>query len=221
MNDLEREAERLLALYAEVERPPPELDERMLAYLREETHRRDGRRQAIVWAVLIAAAILLWIFISPGLGSHDESDSGGAAVYGQAPGGTNGAAVQGARAGQPTVPSQPEPLPSPVRPPRATPKLPRATPEPADDDDPGVEALREARGLLRAGAFTRAFERLEPCARTVGTDDLQEDCEVLVIEALCRAGKLPEAQRRLDVLRGQSHGSAHIHFDRLSKICSQ
>lgn len=198
MKDLEREAARLLACYEEDERPPPEVDARIRAHLRRETARSDvSHRWLSVGLLVAAAAVLLVCVLGPAVLSRQIDADDSAALHNAAP-----------ISPQKTVP------PHKSVPPIASPQ-PETTPEAGDD--PGVVILRTARGLMRDGSFKDAYTRLEPCHHTVGTDDLLEECELLVVQALCGAGELVKGRGRLASFRQRWPRS--IHARQLSTLC--
>ena len=199
MNDVEREAAQLLSCYVKEERPPPGVDVMVRARLRDEARRRTTRRWIAVWAVAAALVLVLWALGSAGLQLRTFADAASAALHAAESPDTRGSVVKAAR------PRSKQPSPAPPE------------PEPEPNGDPGVEALREAHGLMRAGNFEAAFERLEPCEKTVGTDDLVEDCEYIAAQALCRFGNVVEGRRRAAIFRSRWPNSSHVKI--LSIFC--
>lgn len=193
MNELERDTETLLTRYAAEERPPPAVDANIRARLRAEASRPQRRQRALAVAALIAAAVLLWWALGPAIGSMT--------------------AMRGHSAAQDAIE-----LPDHHRAfaHGATPSSPRDLIA-IDDDDPGVAVLRAARDLVRTGAYEQALTRLEPCSRKVGADDLLEECEFLVLQALCGAGANQESRGRIAAFQNRWPGS--IHRQKLMELC--
>lgn len=200
MNDIEREAAQLLSGYVKEERPPHEVDVMIRIRLRSEARRRTTRRWIGAWAVAAAFVLVLWALGSAGLLLRTDRDASSAAQHAVGLPDTGGSVVKAAGP-QSMQPSPPAPEPEPE----------------ATDDDPGVEALREARRLMRAGKFAAAFERLEPCGQTVGTDDLLEECEFISAQALCRSGDVTEGRQRAANFRSRWPNSSHAR--KLSNFC--
>lgn len=194
MNEQERDAAALLARYAAEERPPPAVDASIRARLSAEATRPRRRVRGLAVCALMAAALLLWWALGPAGLSRTIVRGDSAALH---------------------MKEDPDRRDAVVR--DATPPSPPPILATADDDDPGVTALRAARDLVQAGAYEQAFAQLEPCRRTVGTDDLLEECESLVIQALCGAGDRQEGRRRIAALLGRRPGS--IHGPKLTELC--
>lgn len=200
MNDLERDAERLLARYMAEERPPPAVDVLVYARIRREA-RRHTRRMWLGTACIAAAASLLLLWAVDPRGSlRSERTAPVAAVYAKSSDGVR-PAIQGAAEDRPEQAPQPTPIPVP-----------------AESRAPH-DALLDARRHIDAGDHGAALELLEPCPQKIGTDALLEDCEVLVIEAMCRSGDLDAGRRRIARIRGHWPGS--IQIKRLSKFCPE
>lgn len=196
MNELERDVAGLLARYTAEERPPAAVDASIRALLHAEATRPRRRLRGLAVYALAAAALLLWWVLGPTVMSR-------ATVLG------NSTALRMVESPDRQYPIVHDATPPP---------RPSAPDDAADDDDdPGVTALRAARELIGAGAYEEAFARLEPCPRTVGTDDLLEECEFLGLQALCGAGARQEARRRIAAFLDRWPGS--IHAPKLTELC--
>jgi|JI10StandDraft_1071094.scaffolds.fasta_scaffold23154_6 hypothetical protein len=194
MNEQERVAVALLARYAAEERPPPAVDASIRARLRAEASRPHRRVHGLAVCAFMAAALLLWWALGPAVLSRTVVRGDSAALH---------------------MEEDPDGRHAVVR--DATPPSPPPILADDDDDDPGVTALRAARDLVRAGAYEQAFARLEPCPRTVGTDDLLEECDYLVLQALCGAGEHQEGRRRIATFHDRWPRS--IHEPKLTELC--
>lgn len=193
MNGLERDTGALLACYAVEERPPPAVDANIRARLRAEACRPRRRLRVLAVAAITAAAMLLWWASGPAFVSRTAVRDNSAAQNSVELTDRHRAFVHGAT---------PSSLPDPNA---------------IDDDDPGVAVLRAARDLVRTAAYEQALSRLEPCSRKVGADDLLEECEFLVLQALCGAGDTQEGRRRIAAFRDRWPGS--IRRQELIELC--
>lgn len=196
MKDMERDALKILARYAAEERPPPAVDAEILARLRRKAGSRSrNTRWSTAFALAAAVVAVVWALRTVAPSRQAEREARSAAPHTALP-----------ATGQRPRSSGPPPADDPV-----------ALDVPASGMDPGVEALRAARELVRAGDFERALERLGPCPQTVGTDDLLEECEFLTLQALCGAGELIEGRPRIVAFRRRWPRSSHS--DALSGFC--
>lgn len=79
--------------------------------------------------------------------------------------------------------------------------------------------IREARQALRAARPEGALEVLDAHARAFPEGQMREDREVLRIEALCAAGKAPQARAEAQLFLRAFPGSAHAQ--RVRSICAE
>ena len=178
-----------LARYAAEEAPPPEVDLLIRARLRSEAGKLTlGVRIAV--AALAAAALLLILWALDPRSPSLRSERGGdwAALH----------AGQSARA-RVVIESALRPAPLPVA--RST-----EVKQPEPESDP----LEKARNLIREGNPSTARSLLEPCPEKIGTDALLEDCQALVIEAMCADGHRAEAHKQIDAFRKRWPGSFYL-----------
>jgi hypothetical protein len=101
-------------------------------------------------------------------------------------------------------------------------------PTPASDDAPVSEVdelraemalIREARQALHAQRPAGALEVLDAHARAFPAGQMREDREVLRIEALCAAGKAPQARAEVRLFLRAFPGSAHAQ--RVRSMCAE
>ena len=116
------------------------------------------------------------------------------------------------------------PLPSsPTR--RAKPRGGRDDPAHDDKQEPTVDPLlaemaliQRARRALQAGQAARALEVLDAHARAFAQGQMREDRRVLRIEALCAAGKAPQARAEARMFLRTFPDSAHA--SRVRAMCA-
>jgi hypothetical protein len=128
--------------------------------------------------------------------------------------------------------SVPEPEPSPASP-RRRPARPSGHDALSPASDPSLEPspssaaevdelraemalIRTARQALQAGRPARALEVLDAHARAFPAGQMREDRQVLRIEALCAAGKAPQARAEVSLFLRAFPGSAHAQRVRAS-----
>jgi hypothetical protein len=116
-----------------------------------------------------------------------------------------------------TLPTDREPLPTASA---------SASPETEDPVEETTDALvaelmlvREARHALRAERPARALELLDAHAQAFPEGQMREDREVLRIEALCAAGKAPQARAEVRQFLRAFPGSAHAQ--RVRAACAE
>jgi outer membrane protein assembly factor BamD (BamD/ComL family) len=76
--------------------------------------------------------------------------------------------------------------------------------------------IRTARQALQADRPARALEVLDAHARAFPAGQMREDRQVLRIEALCAAGKAPQARAEVALFLRAFPGSAHAQRVRAS-----
>lgn len=101
----------------------------------------------------------------------------------------------------------------------ASPSSDAATATAVDELRAEMAIIREARQALRAARPEGALEVLDAHARAFPSGQMREDREVLRIEALCAAGKAPQARAEARLFLRSFPGSAHAQ--RVRSICAE
>lgn len=201
MNDLERDAWHWLARYREEERPPPQVDMTVRTRIRRELR---GHTRTVWTGIVVAAAVmvlLLWALEPRGSSLGSERDASFGALYA-------GLSADARVATERALKDQPVQAPRPA-----------LTPELVEQPTPQAYVLLEARRRIDAGNYVAALELLKPCPQKVGTDALLEECESLVIEAMCKSGDITGGRRQF-ALFGQGRRDS-IDMTKLSEFCQK
>ncbi len=197
-----------------------------------------GPTLVVAIAVAVAAIVVAALALSPedrALASRPTPDQAPRAVVASEPGVAThaDAAAESATIGTPpTSPSAAVVHDEPLDPSSASPR--RRAPRRSDRDAAALEAsdpeatqvdelraelalIREARQALQADRPTGALEALDAHARAFPRGQMREDREVLRIEALCAAGKAPQARAEVQLFLRAYPRSAHAQ--RVRAMC--
>lgn len=203
MTDLEPDAGYWLARYREEERPPPEVDIMVRTRIRRESRGHTSTIWIGTWAGAAAALLLLvWAFDRRGPSRTSDRSAPFSAVYAGISADIRGATERALKAR--TLKDRPMQAPQP-------------TPDLVEQRVSQANVLPKARRYIDAGDYDAALELLKPCWQKVGTDALLEECELLVIEAMCKSGDLTRARQQIAIFRDGRPGS--IYTKSLSRFC--
>lgn len=199
-----------------------------------------------VVAVAVAAIVIAALALRPaGAPEHDPRRTPSGAPYDTRP--IEPAATVPASGSGPATPRTDAPPQDDAAAPRTTPETPVVSasaderaptrrrsmrdgdrvPASASEDPPSTEVdelraelalIREARQALHAERPEGALEVLDAHMRAFPDGQMREDREVLRIEALCAAGKAPQARAEVRLFLRAFPGSAHAQ--RVRSICA-
>lgn len=197
MNDRRHDAAYWLARYADEERPPPEVDLRIRARLQ----RHGYHRTHTLWAgaALLAAAVVLMLVRNAGSESSVHARS------------LDFTALHTATSPNKRIVVESRPDSDPRSVPRALGPVPAT--------DAATLVLNDATRAIAAGDYAAALARLSPCRQTVGTDDLLEECEFLIIKARCRSHQIAFDDPQIAAFR--QHWPDSFHTRQFDRDCSR
>lgn len=189
MNGNKRVSDAILARYRAEERPPSIVDEVVLGRLLVARHSLRLRRKiaagaAAALSIAAVFGLLVWRGSLALMGGAVQVQSS----YVHSAGDGLAADSHVDR----RMPSTPDRSDSP--------------PEPSFDD--GTRVIQRAQHLIERRRYREAVHLLGSCVSLAGADDLAEDCEALLVEALCGVGD-PSAEAKMRAFERERPDSYH------------